>query len=82
MDVCCLGTAIACGDVEFDFLAFIQRFETIALNSRVMYEYIVPAINLDETVAFFCVEPFNCTFQVNNLLEYRHSWRIYKVYHH
>ncbi|MDT3426937.1 hypothetical protein J2Z22_002471 [Paenibacillus forsythiae] len=34
-----------------------------------MNEYVFAAVNLDETVAFFCVKPFYCTFQVNNLLK-------------
>jgi len=39
------------------------------LNCGEMHEYVFAAFNLDEAIAFFCVKPFNCTFQMNNLLK-------------
>lgn len=55
-------------NLKLNLLSFVESFESIALNSREMNEYVVSAINLDESVAFFCIEPFYCTFQVNDLL--------------
>jgi len=47
------------GDVEFNVIAFIQRFETTGLNSGMVHENIIPGIAPDESVAFFIVKPFN-----------------------
>jgi len=56
-------------NIELNFLAFFQCFEAFALDRGEMNEYVVSTIDLNESVAFFCVKPFNCTFQVNNLLK-------------
>ena len=63
-----MWTAVTVGDVEFYSLTFIQRFETVALDSGEVYEYVFTVLNLDKAIAFFCVEPLNCSFQMNNLL--------------
>jgi len=50
-------------DFELNGLAFFKSFEAIALDCGEVNEYIVAAFYLNESVAFFCVKPFNCTFQ-------------------
>ena len=45
---------------KFDFLAFKQRFITIALNRRVMDKDVFLAFGVhDEAIAFAVIEPFN-----------------------
>jgi hypothetical protein len=52
-DVRSLRAALSFHDVEFDTLAFFQGTETLTQNRRVVNEHVVPAFNLDETVALF-----------------------------
>lgn len=68
-NVLSLWSTVSFNNVEFYALAFVQRFETFALDCGEVYEYIASTFNFDETETFFCVKPFNCTFQVNNLLK-------------
>ena len=50
---------LAVFDGELNLLAFVQRFEIVALNSREMYEYIFAAIvRSNETKTFTSVKPF------------------------
>lgn len=67
--VSCLRTAVTFSDVEFNFLTFVKSLEAVALNCGEMYEYVLAAFILNKTVTLFCVKPFNCTFQMNNLLK-------------
>lgn len=64
-----LRSTVALRNLEFDRLAFIQRLEAFALNRGEMNEYVVAVLYLNEAVAFLCVKPFNCSFQLNNLLK-------------
>jgi hypothetical protein len=67
----CLRTTVALCDFELNRLAFFQGFEAVALDCREVNEYIVAVLYGDKTVAFFCVKPLNCTFQMKNLLKAR-----------
>lgn len=67
--VSCLWSAVSVGDFEFYFLTFVKSFESVALDCREVYEYVFAAFYGKETITFFCVKPFNCTFQMNNLLK-------------
>ncbi|BAK11549.1 cold shock-like protein CspC [Pantoea ananatis AJ13355] len=52
-------------DFELNVLAFGQRFEAVALNSREVYEYIFATVSWsDKTEAFRLVEPLNLTFNL------------------
>lgn len=44
---------------KFHLLALFQAAETVCLDGRVMYEYILSTIVTDEAVAFCCIEPFD-----------------------
>lgn len=58
-------------DVETYFLSFIEGFVAIAINGRVVYEYILATFfRCDEAKTFGCVEPLNSTStQVNALIK-------------
>ncbi len=56
-----LWSAVAFNDVEFYALSFVEGFETVALDSGEVNEYVASAFNFDETVTFFCVKPFYCS---------------------
>jgi hypothetical protein len=47
------------GNVEFNVIAFIQRFEAAGLNCGMVHENIIPRIAPDKSVAFFIVKPLN-----------------------
>jgi len=64
-----LRTTVALSDFELNGLAFVQSFESVALDCGEMYEYVFAAFYLNKAIAFLCVKPFNCTFQMNNLLK-------------
>jgi len=49
------------GHFELDRLAFVQRLVTIRLDGREMDENIFATLALNETKAFTCVEPLNCS---------------------
>lgn len=40
-------------NVEFNTLTFVKCFETVALDSAEMYEYISSAVYRNETITFF-----------------------------
>ncbi len=54
-------------DVEFDLLAFFKSFVTVHLNSREVNEHVATLLCFNETVTFFCVEPFYFTLHVLNI---------------
>ncbi len=56
-----LWSAVTFNDVEFYALSFVEGFETVALDSGEVNEYVASAFNFDETVTFFCVKPFYCS---------------------
>ena len=47
----------AVDDVEGNFLTFVERLETVALNRAVMNKDIFAVVNCDEAVAFAFVKP-------------------------
>ena len=52
-------------------LTFLQSLESVNLNGRIMYEYILSVVSVgDETIALFSVEPLNCTVA--------HEWYLLK----
>ena len=52
-------------------LTFLQSLESVNLNRRIMYEYILSVVSVgDETIALFSVEPLNCTVA--------HEWYLLK----
>ena len=57
-DVGSLEAFRAFDDVEFDFLAFVERLETVAGDCLEVYEYVFAARLRDEAETFFSVEPF------------------------
>jgi len=67
-----LRAFIAHFDSEFNSLAFVQVFESIAHDSAEVDENVAfAAVTFNETVAFLAVEPFHCTsfFGVRHDLE-------------
>jgi hypothetical protein len=61
-----LGAFLAFDYVEFDLIAFFERFVSIQLNCRVVNEYIRPIFTSDESVALGVVEPLNLTFVLSH----------------
>jgi len=55
-------------DVKGNPVAFIERLESTAVNSRVMYEYIGAVFLLDEAIAFSVVKPFHNTIRHSDIL--------------
>jgi len=50
---------LAVFDREFNFLTFFQRFETLVLDSREVYEHVFAAVSWgDKAETFLSVEPF------------------------
>lgn len=62
-----LLAARAFNDVELDASAFVQGLEAVGLNCGEVYEYVFTVFLCDETITFFCVEPFYCTLHVTVL---------------
>ena len=59
--VSCLRATSAVNDVKFNFLTFSQGFEAVFLDSGEVNEYITAVFSFDETITFFCTEPFYFT---------------------
>ena len=57
-----LHAAGALGQIIGNGLTLFQSLEAFALDSGEMYEYIRAVLTGDKSIAFFCVEPLNCTF--------------------
>jgi len=57
-DILCLGAFIALSNSELDFLAFSQRFVSVACNSAEMRKYVGSGFLLDEAKTFGVIEPF------------------------
>ena len=60
-NVRCLHSALTLGQIIRNTLAFVQCLESFALNSGEVNKYILSVFTCDESIAFFCVEPLNCT---------------------
>src|SRR5690349_20754188 len=58
-DVAGLRALRTVNDLEFDRLAFLERAEAVALNRRVVDEYVTTAVALDETISLGVVEPLD-----------------------
>jgi hypothetical protein len=58
----------AFGDFKLNALAFSQGFETVALDSREVYEHVFAAIFWsNETESFRFIKPLNVTFDLGHL---------------
>ena len=63
--VCCLSTLLSLYDLEGYFFCFIQGFISFALDSCVMYEYILTAIfRCDKSKTLCCVKPLDFSLHV------------------
>ena len=60
-----IGSAVK----ELTFVAFIENFESVHLQSRKVYEYVISFFIGDKSETFFGIKPFNCTFHVFCLLK-------------
>lgn len=60
-DVSSLRSAVAFNDFELNGLTFVERFESVALNSGEVDKNVKSFFIRNETVTFFRVEPFNST---------------------
>jgi len=59
LDVRSFQSLFAGDDLEGNFVAFIQGFESLTGDGRVVHEYILAGILGDEAEAFFIVEPLD-----------------------
>ena len=64
----CLRAFLALDDVEFDFIAFLERLVPIQLDRGVVYKYIRPVFASDKSVALGVVEPLDLTFELSHRL--------------
>ena len=58
-NVCGLHSLSAFYQIVGNSLALIQRFESLALDSGEMNEYVLSVLTSDETITFFSIEPLN-----------------------
>jgi len=56
-NVFCLRTFLPLGHFHRDLLPFFEGFESFHLDGRMMHEYILTALTLDETKPFVIIEP-------------------------
>src|SRR6185436_1529328 len=73
-DVGSLKTLGALFNCELDLLAFLQVFETFALNGGEVYEHIRAALTGDEAVTLGPIEPLDCT--VDTFRHFASLWQI------
>jgi hypothetical protein len=60
-DVRCLQTLRSTGHFEFNRLAFVQRFVSLSLNGREMYENVFAGLALNEPESLAGIEPLHCS---------------------
>ena len=60
-DVLCLPAFGAFYYVELNLLTFLQTAETIRLDGREMYEYILTILTADKSIALGIVKPLYCS---------------------
>ena len=61
-DVVRVRTFLPLGHFHRDLLPFFEGFESFHLDGRVMHEYILAALTLDETKPFVIIEPLTGSF--------------------
>jgi hypothetical protein len=61
-----LGAFLSFHYVEFDLIAFLERFVPVQLDCRVMNEYIRPVVASDESVALGVVKPLDLPFVLSH----------------
>jgi len=62
----CLRAFLSFDYVEFDLIAFFERFVPIQLDCRIVDEYVRPGFTSDESVAFGVVKPLNSSFVLSH----------------
>ena len=72
-----LGTFLSFHYVEFDLIAFLERFVPVQLNCRVMNEYIRPVVASDESVALGVVKPLDLPFVLSH--RFLPSWLLTEI---
>jgi hypothetical protein len=71
-----LGTFLTFDYVEFDLIAFLERFVSVQLDCRVVNEYIWPVVASDESVALGVVEPLDLSLVLSHrFLPSLYLWR-------
>ncbi len=63
-----LGTFLAVGDGELNFLAICQSLESVSLNGAEMNEDVGASFLLDKAEALCFVEPLNCAGYCRHIL--------------
>jgi hypothetical protein len=61
LDVICLPTLRSFYNIELDRLALFERTESLALDGRVVNEYVLAVGAADEPEALGVVKPFHCS---------------------
>ena len=64
----CLRALLALDNVEFDLIAFFERFVSVQLDRRVVDEYVWPVFASDESVTLGVVKPLDFTFVLSHRL--------------
>jgi len=72
-----LGAFLSFHYVEFDLIAFLERFVPVQLDCRVMNEYIRPVVASDESVALGVVEPLDLPFVLSH--RFLPSWLLTEI---
>jgi hypothetical protein len=65
-----LRTLLAGDDIKFNLVPLFQRFVSIYLNGRVMYENIRSVFSTDEAEAFGVVKPLYCAFVLSHRISF------------
>jgi hypothetical protein len=60
-----LGTFGALGNFKFNFVPFLKRFESFALDGRVVNKYVLAAFNFNKSKTLLVVKPFDSSCHWN-----------------
>ena len=66
----CLWSLPSLRDLELDFLTFLQRMKTLAVNCRVVHENVRAAFDLNKAKSLAVVKPLYGTFSHAGLLPF------------
>src|SRR5579859_607013 len=67
-DVFCLGSLLALSDVELDLLPFLQAAVAATGDRAEMHEHVRAALDRDEAITLFAVEPLHSALRHLDLL--------------
>src|ERR1700704_4664983 len=70
VDVAGLRAFRTVNDLEFDRLAFLERTEAVALDSRIVNEDVTASVALDESVTLGVVEPLDLACDAHRSCSY------------